>query len=122
MHVDVRTRDGVIILKPIGDIIGPASHDLRAMVDDHLQNPSKYENVLFDFAECSRIDSVGIGVLAGLHVSIAGKGKKIGVVNVGNNIKNFFLMMKLITMFDHFNTESEAIVNLRIGEGAEGSG
>ena len=65
----------------------------------------------------SRIDSVGVGVLAGLHVSLTGKGKKIGVINVGANIKNMFLMMRLITMFEHFHTESEAIVNLRAGEG-----
>ena len=31
-------------------------------------------NFLFDFAGVSRIDSVGIGVLAGLHVSIAHRG------------------------------------------------
>lgn len=117
MHIDVRSRDGVIILKPVGDIIGAASHDLRSMVDDHLQDSAKYANVLFDFSDCSRIDSVGIGVLAGLHVSIMRKNRKIGVINVGNNIKNIFLMARLITMFDHFNTESEAIVNLRVGEG-----
>ena len=72
---------------------------------------------LFDFADCRRIDSVGVGVLAGLHVSLANKGGKIGVINVGQNIKNVFLMMRLITMFAHFHTESQAIVNLQGGEG-----
>ena len=63
------------------------------------------------------MDSVGIGVLAGLHVSVLHEGKWIGVVNIRNNIKNLFLMARLITMFDHFSTGSEAIVNLRAGEG-----
>ena len=118
MHIDIKTRDGVVILKPVGDIIGDASTELRAMVDDQLHDASKYANVLFDFAECSRIDSIGIGVLAGLHVSTMRKRRQVGVINVGNNIKNLFLMARLITMFDHFSTESEAIVNLRRGEGS----
>lgn len=71
---------------------------------------------LFDFADYSRIDSVGVDVLAGLHVSLANKGRKISGINVDQNIKNVFLMMRLITMFEHSYTESQAIVNLRGGE------
>lgn len=119
MRVDVRVRDGVVILKPIGDIIGPASQDLRDMVAAQLQDTSKYSDIIFDFADCSRIDSFGLGVLFGLHVSVARKGGKVAVINVGANIKNMFVMAKLITMFEHFHTESEAIINLRDGEEAE---
>lgn len=119
MRMDFRARNGVVILKPIGDIIGSASDELRVMVEDQLEAASRDSNILFDFAECSRIDSIGVGVLAGLQVSLAGKGRKIGVINVGENINNVFMMMRLITMFEQFHTESHAIVNLRGGEGSE---
>lgn len=74
-------------------------------------------NFLFDFSHIPRIDSVGIGALAGLHVSIAQRGGQAGVVDLSHSISSIFVKVKPITMFQHFNTENEAIVNLRGGEG-----
>ena len=117
MTVNVKNRDGVIVLKPRGQIIGPASNELRQVVKTQLQDASESTNFLFDFADCPRIDSAGVGILLGLHVSIAQKGGTIGVTNLSNSINNYFVMAKLITVFKHFDSENEAIVNLRaIGE------
>lgn len=42
MDVHVRERDGVIILKPVGDVIVPASGELRSVVDRLLADPANY--------------------------------------------------------------------------------
>ena len=113
MEIHVKNRDGVIVMKPIGRIIGPASNEFKHAIIDEIKGSAESPNFVFDFAGVSRIDSVGIGVLAGLHVLIAQRGGQVGIINISNNISNTFVIAKLITMFKHFNSENEAIVNLR---------
>jgi len=113
MKIQTKTRDGVIVLKPIGRIIGPASDEFRRAIFDEMKGSIQSPNFVFDFAGVPRIDSVGIGVLAGLHVSIVHRGERVGVINVSDNISSTLVMAKLITMFKHFKNENEAIVNLR---------
>ena len=102
MKIQPKTRGGVVVLKPIGRIIGPASDGFRRAIFEEMKGSMESPNFLFDFAGVSRIDSVGIGVLAGLHVSIAHRGGRVGVINISDNISSTFVMAKLITTFKHF--------------------
>ena len=113
MGINVKNIDGVIVLKPRGRLVGPASNELKQVIETQLQDASESPNFLFDFADCLRIDSSAVGVLVGLHVSVAQRGGTIGVTNISKSINNYFVMAKLITAFRHFNSENEAIVNLR---------
>jgi anti-sigma B factor antagonist len=113
MKIQTDTRDGVVVIKPMGSIIGPASNQFRYAIIDELKGITDSPNFLFDFASVPRIDSVGIGVLVGLHVSITQRGGQVGVINLSKSIRSSLVMSKLITTFKHFNTECEAIVNLR---------
>ena len=113
MEIHVSNRDGVIVMKPVGRIIGHASDEFRRAIIDEIKGSLESPNFVFDFGEVPRIDSVGIGVLTGLHVAIAERGGKVGIVNLSKNITNTFVMAKLITMFQHFTSETEAVVNLR---------
>ncbi len=113
MTIDVKNRDGVIVLKPQGRLVGPAGNELKQVIETHLQDAAESTNFLFDFADCLRIDSPAVGVILGLHVAIAQQGGVIGITNLSTSLKNYFVMAKLITAFKHFNSENEAIVNLR---------
>ena len=113
MEIHVKNRDGVIVMKPIGRIIGPSSNAFKHAIIDEIKGSTESPNFVFDFASVSRIDSVGIGALAGLHALIAQRGGQVGIINIINHIRNTFVMAKLITTFKHFNSENEAIVNLR---------
>ncbi len=114
MEVHVKNRDGVIVIKPIGRIIGAASNAFRLAIIDEIKGSTESPNFVFDFARVSRIDSVGIGVLVGLQVSIAQRGGQVGIINLSSNIRSTFVMAKLIMTFKHFNSEDEAVVNLRM--------
>ena len=113
MEIHVENRDGVIIVKPMGRIIGPASSAFKHAIIDEIKGSTESPNFLFDFAGVSRIDSVGIGALVGSHLSIAQRGGQVGIINISKNISNPFVMAKLITTFKHFNSENEAIDDLR---------
>ena len=65
--------------------------------------------LLINFADVSMMDSSGLGTLMGVHVSIAKKGGRIGVINVGTNIKNLIVRSRLISTFEHFDSENEAV-------------
>lgn len=113
MDIDVGNRDGVIVLKLGGRIVGIAGGELRQVIEEQLEDASDSPKFLFDFAEVSRMDSSGLGTLIGLHVSVARKGGRIGVVNVSNTINNLLVIGRLITIFEHFDSEDEAIAALQ---------
>jgi anti-anti-sigma factor len=86
---------------------------LRKEIVVILAGAAESPKFLFDFADVSRMDSSGLGTLVGLHVSVARKGGRIGVINVGTGINNLLVMGRLITIFEHFDSEDEAITALQ---------
>jgi anti-sigma B factor antagonist len=113
MEIDVRQREGVTILKPRGRIIGTAGVELRQVINEHTAQASGTPKFLFDFSEVPMMDSSGLGTLVGAHVSVARAGGRIAVINVGTSINNLIVMGRLITIFERFNTEDEAIAALK---------
>ena len=113
MDINVQNRDGVIVLKLGGRIIGAAGGELRQVIEEQLTDAPESPKFLFDFADVSRMDSSGLGTLVGLHVSVARKSGRIGVINVGTGINNLLVMGRLITIFEHFDSENEAIAALK---------
>ena len=109
MAVDINQRDGVIILKPSGKVIGNAVTELRQAVEKELPSSYGAPKLLIDFADVSMMDSSGLGTLMGIHVSIAKQGGRIAVINVGTNIKNLIVRSRLISTFEHFDSENEAV-------------
>lgn len=115
MDINIRQRDGVVVVELGGRIIGPAGGELRKAVDGQLAMLSGPPKFLFDFANVSRMDSSGLGTLVGLQVSIVRRGGRVGVINVGTSIKNLLVMGKLLTLFERFESEDEAVAALAAG-------
>lgn len=113
MDANVRHRDNVIILQLRGKIIGRAISDLSKTINTQLADASEAPKFLFDFADVSMMDSSGLGTLMGTHVSIVHKGGRIAVINVGEkNIKNLIVRSRLISTFEHFDNEDDAVAAL----------
>ena len=112
MDVNVEHKEGVIILRLGGRIVGIAGGELRQVIEQLLVDAPASPRFLFDFADVSRMDSSGLGTLIGLHVSIARKEGRIGVINVSRSINNLLVMGRLITTFERFDNEDEAIAAL----------
>ena len=108
MKMNIRQRDDIII-KPTGLIIGPAYRNLRMSIDAQLDTPSDGPKLLFDFADVPRMDSAGLGELVAIYVLVARRGGRIAVINVAERIHNMIVMAKLIAVFEHFDSEDEAI-------------
>ena len=113
MAVDVSQRDDVVILRPKGKIIGRTVRDLSTAINDESAKISGSPKFLFDFADVSVMDSSGLGTLLGAHVSIAQKGGRVAVINVSEkNVKSLIIRSRLISTFEHFDSEDEAVAAL----------
>lgn len=113
MAVDVRQRDDVVILKPKGKIIGRSVRDLSKAINEENAKISDSPKFLFDFADVSMMDSSGLGTLLGAHVSIVQKGGRVAVINVSEkNVKSLIIRSRLISTFEHFDSEDDAISSL----------
>ena len=116
MAVDIRQRDDVVILKPKGKIIGRSVRDLSQAINEENAKFSESPKFIFDFANVSMMDSSGLGTLLGAHVTIAQKGGRVAVINVSEkNIKSLIIRSRLISTFEHFDSEDEAIAALAGG-------
>ena len=113
MNINTEYRRGVIVMRLSGRIVGTGGLELRQEIAEHLRSYPGSPRFLFDFAEVSRMDSSGLGTLIGLHVSIERRGGRIGVIGVSSNINNLLVIERLITLFEHFDSEVDAIAALK---------
>ena len=109
MGIDVRQKEGVVIVKPGGNLYGPAALELKKAFDEQLANISETPLFLVDFADVTMMGSSGLGALVGAYTEIESKGGFIAIMNVDENIENLFIRSRLFDTFEHFNNEEEAI-------------
>ena len=68
--------------------------------------------ILINFAHVHKIDSSGLGALVTGYIEAKRKQGRIGIINVGGNIRNLIVRSRLIRLFEHFETEDAAVASL----------
>ena len=110
MKASVRNREGVTIIDLNGRItIGEGDIMLRDSVEDALDAGSS--KIVLDMKNASRMDSSGIGELIAAHEKVKGKGGELKLLNLPGNILNILGVTQLITVFDIFEDEDEAVAS-----------
>ena len=109
MAVNVRHREGIIILELSGKIFGPAALEFKRAFDEQIASCAGPPKFLVDFADVTIMGSSGLGALTGAYVSIEQKGGLVALVNVGTRIQNLMIRSKLVEQFEPFDSEEEAI-------------
>ena len=108
MKIEVNHREGVTILAPRGKItIGVGDIALREAVGEALEAGAN--SILVVLAAVTTIDSSGIGELVSAYTTIANKGKKLALLNLPSKVADLLQITQLITVFDIFDNEDEAI-------------
>ena len=109
MKMKMRFKDGIPIVEPHGKIVGPAVSQLRERLALELLHACKTPSFLIDFDHVQKIDSSALGMLVNVHV-IAGQMKsRIGILNVGRHMNNLLVISRLVTVFEHFEDEADAV-------------
>jgi anti-sigma B factor antagonist len=110
VKVKIREREDVTILDIDGRIIGVDSLDLKHLIDEQIQAAEDGKvKILLNMKDVRMMDSSGLGVIVATYTSVQRKGGRIALLNVGGNIKSLIVMAKLLTIFDRYDDEDEAI-------------
>jgi anti-sigma B factor antagonist len=108
MKANVRERDGVTILDLKGKItIGSGDLELRNAVHDAVNGGAK--NILVNLSEVTTIDSSGVGELVSSYTTVTNRGARLRLVSLPAKVQDVLTVTQLITVFDVYDTEDEAI-------------
>ena len=108
MKINVRQREGVTILDLKGKItIGVGDVALRNAVHEALGAGAKY--ILINLAAVSTIDSSGVGELVSTYTTVTNRGGKLKLVNLPAKVSDILQITQLITVFEVFDDEDEAV-------------
>ena len=111
MATEIREQDGVTIIEPSGRIVGLAVSELRKTISEQIE-AADTPRILINFADVNQVDSGGLGALMEARALANQKQGRIGVINVGENIKNLLVLSRIVSQFEHFENEDAAISEL----------
>jgi anti-sigma B factor antagonist len=110
MTIDTRTVDDVTILDISGKItIGEGSAEIRNRVRDLLQAGRK--KILLNMGDVSYVDSSGIGELVSSFTTVTNQGGQLKLLHLTKKLQELLAITKLLTVFDTYNDEQEAIAS-----------
>ncbi len=99
--------DGVTVIDCEGRIVfGDEAGILRDMVKSTLH---KNKQLVLNLAKVSYIDSGGIGTLVSLFTSARNQGGDIKLANLTKRVGDLLQITKLLTVFDVFEDEDQAV-------------
>ena len=111
MATQIRQQDGITILEPSGKIVGSSASELRKAISPQIEAYDE-PRLLINFEHVNRIDSSGLSALMEARVAATRKQGRIGIVHVGKHIKNLVALNRLVSLFECFDSEDDAVLAL----------
>ncbi len=68
-----------------------------------------HRNILVNMANVTHIDSAGLGELVGAYTTVAKAGGSMKLVNLTRRLTDLLSITKLLTVFDTFDSEQDAL-------------
>jgi anti-sigma B factor antagonist len=109
-ELDVKERQAgdVTILDMTGDVrIGEGAISLRDSIRTLADQGKK--KVLLNLAGVKYMDSTGVGELIANYTTIKRQGGQLKLLNLTDRIQNLLVITKLLTVFDSYDNEAEAL-------------
>src|SRR5690242_16218881 len=108
LNIRERQAGDVTVLDMDGRItIGDGSIALRSAVRRLLEEGKK--RILLNLAGVSYIDSSGIGELVSSFTAIGKEGGQLKLLNLTQKLQDLLAITKLLTVFDVYENEAEAL-------------
>jgi anti-sigma B factor antagonist len=99
---------GVTVLELSGRVtLGEESNQLRTKIKELLAQGKK--RLVLDLGNVSYIDSAGLGTLVAGYTSSQSQGAAMKLANLTRRFREQLNITKLVTVFDVYDSESEAI-------------
>jgi anti-sigma B factor antagonist len=110
LRINTRIVNDVTILELSGKItIGEGSVTLRNEIAKLVGSNNK--KVLLNLGDVRYVDSSGIGELVSSFTTISNAGGQLKLLNLTQKIEDLLAITKLLTVFDTFTSEEEALAS-----------
>ena len=107
-----RTVDGILAIECNGRIVfGEETSLLRDEVKKAIADNIK--RIVLNLGEVSYIDSGGLGTLVALHTTAHNAGASVKLANLTKRVGDLLQVTKLLTVFDVYYSEYEALESFR---------
>ena len=108
MQIAERETGSVTVLDLSGKItLGEGDTQLKDKLHSLLHQGKK--NVLFNLAEVNYVDSAGLGALVSAYTTVTREGGSLKLLNVTRKLQDLLSITKLLTVFETFDSEDEAL-------------
>jgi anti-sigma B factor antagonist len=111
MNIEQRTVGDVIVLSIMGDITmnGAGATPVADRVRSALQQG--HDRCVLDLGHVRYVDSAGLGELVQAWSAVRNRGGAMKLLNVTKRLTHLLVVTKLLTVFDCFDQESEALAS-----------
>ena len=108
LEITQHEANGICILALKGRLVlGEESMGYRTTVDKLLSSGAR--RIVINLEHARYIDSAGLGALLETHRTTKEKGGRLGLCNLGPNFRQALQYAKLLTIFETFPNEAEAV-------------
>ena len=108
MQIDERTVGDVMVLDVKGKVtLGEGDEMLKDKVNSLLNQGRK--KIVLNLAEVPYIDSAGLGEVVRTFTTVSRQGGSLKLLNLTKRITDLLAITKLLTVFDTYDSEQEAV-------------
>ena len=105
-------RGDVAVLELKGKLMGgPETSEIHEKIKELIGQGAK--KVVADVDKVSWMNSTGLGALIGAMSSLRNAGGDLKLARITENVENLFVITKLVTIFDTFDTVEWAVNDLK---------
>jgi anti-sigma B factor antagonist len=110
MQINERHVGDVAIIDLSGKLVlGDSDNLLRDKVNSLVQQGQK--NIVVNLGQLTYMDSSGIGELVGCYTTVTRRGGTLRLLGLTKRIHDLLAITKLLTVFDSYDTEKDAVAS-----------
>ena len=108
MKIDERLVGNVTILDVSGQIkLGLEGVTLKDKIHSIVNQGNK--NIVVNLGQVDYVDSSGLGDLVGAHTTVSRAGGTMKLLNLTKKMRDLLSITKLLTVFESFDSEQDAV-------------
>ena len=113
MQIEQRSSGDVAIVGISGDITLSKGGDV--LLKDKIQSllQQGHRKIVLDMGNVSSVDSAGLGQLVQVYATTSHLGGSLKLLNLTKRLRDLLVLTKLLTVFDAYDSESEAIASFK---------
>lgn len=107
LHIEERVVGDVVILDLKGKVTGAGDELLKEKVNNQINQGRR--KIVLNLADVPYIDSGGLGEIVRTYTTVSRQGGSLRLLNLTNRVADLLSITKLLTVFETFESESDAV-------------